>query len=305
MGAPLSGSPVEASVQEALGSHEVAINPWNHVPQVSNLDQGELSLASWDPAAHIDPSLIFCDSQNHDQGYGQTTLATCGCSMLHVQIQTNNPFSGNGKNIRIIGLGSSPRPADPYMNHLRLEAVCTIAALYGVGMHLGLTEELLCEDESTSPFFRFSANSVDGATSQKLISSVKNTFRTLKPDLRPISEQITMKHHPYIDILPFPTLRKNLISCSSDFDEDGFFDDMLTGLLCWGGAGVTRADRAISTGQVSTGTPWDSRSWEATEWFLKKYWGLLGGEEGELVRQSQWWRIMRGDTEITSPSEEI
>lgn len=29
--------------------------------------------------------------------------------------------------------------------------------------------------------------------------------------------------------------------------------------------------------------------------FLKKYWALLGGEDGELIRQSEWWRNIRGD----------
>ncbi|KAJ5233084.1 hypothetical protein N7468_006040 [Penicillium chermesinum] len=172
-------------------------------------------------------------------------------------------------------------------------------------MHMGLTEELLCEDDSPSPFFRFSANSVNQATAERLISSVQGTFRTLKPDLRPISEQITTKHHPYIDILPFPTLRKNILCHLDDFDEDAFFDDMLTGLLCWGGTGMAKGDRAQATGCVSTGTPWDFRSWEATQWFLEKYWNLLGGEDGELVRQSQWWRGVRGDPEVSPPVDAL
>lgn len=289
----------------ATEAYETPTSLWENVLQIPKLDQNETSLALWDTSTPIDPSLLFCDSQKSDQQQNRTTLVTCGCSRSHVQIKTAHPESSVNKNIKIVEFGISSVAADPYINHLRLETVCTIIALYDVGMHLGLTEELLCEDDSPSPFFRFSTNSVDQVTAERLISSVKNTFKTLKPDLRPTSEQITTKHHPYIDLLPFPTLRKNLLCCSSNFDEDEFFDDMLAGLVCWGGTGTTKNDRANSTGHVSTGTPWDSRSWEATGWFLEKYWSLLGGEDGELVRQSQWWRNIRGDMEVQPPTEAL
>ena len=113
---------------------------------------------------------------------------------------------------------------------------------------------------------------------------MQRMFKTLKPDLRPSSEQISVKHHPYIDILPFPTLRTNLITHQEEIDEDEFFQDMFTGLVCWGGAGIGRKDREDSTGYASTVTPWDVRSWEVKVWFLKKHWTLLGGDDGELVR---------------------
>lgn len=165
-------------------------------------------------------------------------------------------------------------------------------------MYVGSTEEIICADKSLSPFFLSSAESADDMVKANAICTVQGIFKTLKPDLRPSSEQITVNHHPYIDILPFPTLRKNLITHQEEIDEDGFFHDMLTGLVCWGGAGIRRKDRQDSTGYASTGAPWDVRSWEAKVWFLKKYWTLLGGEDGELVRQSEWWRSMRGDDKL-------
>ncbi|KAF7595190.1 hypothetical protein BBP40_006934 [Aspergillus hancockii] len=187
---------------------------------------------------------------------------------------------------------------DPYATNLRMESICTISALYTLGMHIGITEEMLCSDDSLSPFFRFSKDDMIKAS---MVYTVQRIFKTLKPDLRPTREQITVQHHPYIDILPFPTLRNNLITHQGEVDEDEFFHDMLTGLVCWGGAGIGKKDREISTGSASTGTPWDVRSWEARGWFLKKYWTLLGGEDGELVRQSEWWRSIRGeDMEVHS-----
>ena len=95
------------------------------------------------------------------------------------------------------------------------------------------------------------------------VCTVQRIFNTLKPDLRPNSEQITIKHHPYMDILPFPTLRNNLITRQEKIDEGELFQDMVMSLVCWGGAGIGRKDREDSTDYASTGTPWDIRSWEA------------------------------------------
>lgn len=173
--------------------------------------------------------------------------------------------------------------------------ICTLAAVSALGTYIGISQEILCAEESLSPFFRPGAASMDKADT---VLTVQRIFKTLKPDLRPSREQITVAHHPYIDILPFRTLRNNLITNRAQFDEDEFFEDVLAGLVCWGGAGVGQKDREASTGFVSTGMPWDVRSWEARAWFVKKYWNLLGGEEGELVRQSEWWRGVRGEESL-------
>lgn len=189
--------------------------------------------------------------------------------------------------------GPSATIADLYANNIRIERVCIAAALYNLGIYVGVTEEILCADTSLSPFFWSSTESADDVVNA--ICTVQGIFNTLKPDLRPNSEQITIKHHPYMDILPFPTLRKNLITYQEKIDEDEFFQAIFTGLVCWGGAGIGRKDREDSTDYASTGTPWDVRSREARVWVLQKYWTLLGGEGGELVRQSEWWRsISRG-----------
>ncbi|KAL8856749.1 MAG: hypothetical protein Q9178_006707 [Gyalolechia marmorata] len=253
------------------------------------------ALSTWDSTASIDPSLLI--RGKHDDGIGpySTTAINCGCSTPHVHIRPRGPDPFSHGEVKILCFGPSVTAADPYANNLRIETVCITAALYTLGMYVGITEEVICADKSLSPFFWSGAESADDMVKANAICTVQGIFKTLKPDLRPSSEQITVNHHPYIDILPFPTLRKNLIIHQEEIDEDGFFHDMLTGMVCWGGAGIGRKDRQESTGYASTGTPWDVRSWEARVWFLKKYWTLLGGEDGELVRQSEWWRNMRGD----------
>lgn len=262
-----------------------------HDPQSSDLS----ALDVWDSTAYIDPSWLLCDEHKDDAYQSWSLDVQCGCPRPHFQKQKWSWRDMNDVKFKIVRLGPGTAAADPYANHLRIETMCTVDALYTLGLHLGITEELLCADESISPFFRFSADSIDDTIKTAMIGNVKGIFKTLKPDLRPSSQQITVKHHPYIDILPFPTLRDNLISHQDEFDEDEFCHDTLSGLVCWGGAGVGRRDQQESIGYASTGTPWDVRSWEAKGWFLKKYWDFIGGEESELARQSEWWRSIRGD----------
>lgn len=263
-----------------------------HVPPADGIPFPSV-LTKWDSVTHIDPSLLIHDKQSHGLSQAWMTTVNCCCSKPHVQIQTQGLDLLSPGEIKILSFG------DPYANsNLRIETICNIAALYTLGNYIGVTEELLCTETSLSPFFRPTATSADEIVKSNIISTIQGIFKTLKPDLRPSREQITVNHHPYIDILPFPILRKNLIVHQEEIDEDEFFHDMLTGLICWGGSGVGRRDRKDSTGYASTGTPWDVRSWEAKEWFLKKYWTLLGGEDGELVRQSEWWRGIRGEDDI-------
>ena len=265
---------------------------------ISQSDNSPSALSIWDSTTSIDPSLLICDKHNDGPGLYSTTTIDCGCSTPHVQVRTRGPDPFGHGEIKTLSFGPSVTTADPYANNLRIETVCVTAALYNLGLYIGVTEETICADKSPSPFFWSSVESADDMAKASVVCTVQRMFKTLKPDLRPSSEQITVDHHPYIDVLPFPTLRKNLITHQERIDEDGFFHDVLTGLVCWGGAGIGRKDRQNATGDASTGTPWDVRSWEAKVWFLKKYWNLLGGEDGELVRQSEWWRSMRGDDTV-------
>lgn len=258
-------------------------------------DESPSTISAWDPPSCVDPSLLVREKPSDSLELYWTTTIDCGCTSPHFRIQTDGPDLLGRNEVRVFRFGANTTTADPYTNSLRIDRVCTIAAILDLVRHLGITEEGLCADQFPSPFFRPGAVMGDDTARSNLIRTVQETFKTLKPDLRPSQEQITIEHHPIIDILPFRTLRRNLITRQHDIDEDEFFDDMLSGLVCWGGAGIGKRDRQVSTGYASTGTPWDVRSWEGKVWFLRKYWTLLGGEDGELVRQSEWWRSIRGD----------
>lgn len=139
--------------------------------------------------------------------------------------------------------------------------------------------------------------------------------------------QVLVKHEPWIDVLPFPTLRDALIRgivaamqkqdgseeevvnwkerrtplsddmpiCEFDTEiEAEFWRDVVNndGLVCWGSVGG-RDDEGREGG--GTGSPWDGRSWEARKWFLEKWGDLLGESGGELGAASSWWRGFRGE----------
>lgn len=224
----------------------------------------------------------------------------CGCSVRHVEIRTKS--SGcDGSDIEYVRVGETAASSDPYMNHIRVEMVCTMAAMWEIRLQLGISELALCDDDSQSPFYRpgtsgnLIASGENEALDARVVRTVQSIWKTLKPDIRPLKEQVTVPHHPSVDVLPFPTLRKNLLTGAVVVDEEEFCHDSVNGLMCWGGAGVGRGDRNGATGKASTGRPWDHRSWDAKPWFIRKYWVALGGEDGELVRQSEWWRSTRGE----------
>lgn len=273
----------------------------------------------WDSVTLLDPSFYRCNTPKDDLDSHWTTTVDCGCCSKphHIQVRTQSPNPLSYGKLKIVRF-DSPSPvtpssssspfssspwttADPYANALRIDTLCTTAALYSLSLHIGITEEIMCAEDSVSPFFRPSADPdlVDNSALQlSTVDTVQRLFQTLKPDLRPGVEQVTIRHHPMFDMLPFPTLRRNLILHQTEIDEDELFTDLLKGLVCWGGAGVGRIDReADVNGHVSSGTPWDGRSWEGKTWFLRKYWNLLGGKDGELVKQSTWWRGLRGQAD--------
>jgi hypothetical protein len=248
-------------------------------------------VAIWDPATSIDPSHLI----NNKETAFRSQYVDCGCLRPHVEVICSSSGQREYRDLAVRNAGPNLCSNDPYVNTLRVERICIVQAMLSNCLHIGITEAMFCDEEAISPFFRHNSETIDATGSNSVVRKIQTIFKTLHQDVRPIREQITTMHRPLIDVLPFPTLRKNLIRSGDSVDEEEFYNDLLNGLVCWGGAGVGRRDKDCSTGTTSTGTPWDSRSWEARTWFLQKYWALLGGEEGELVRQSEWWRNMRGD----------
>lgn len=178
---------------------------------------------------------------------------------------------------------------DLYTNNIRWKQFSIVAAIRANAESIGLTFEEITNPKTMSPFYA-------STSSQEQNQLVRSTgFQWIKPHLRPTEAQLNYPHHPWVDIFPCPIFRERYIQVinmgSSVFDAGEFCLDLQnSGLICWGSHSGERHDASGS------GAPWDMRSWEAQPWFLKKWWFVLGGEEGGFFQQSRWWHETRGDS---------
>ncbi|ETS75786.1 hypothetical protein PFICI_12730 [Pestalotiopsis fici W106-1] len=110
-------------------------------------------------------------------------------------------------------------------------------------------------------------------------------------DLAPTSLQMTVPHHPWVDLLPIPALRDNILRCveTGDYDEDflcnGICCDMLT--TDWTGTGQL----------IIWGEPWNANNWEFSEEFFRNWAFLLNGCM-ETLETTNYWRQKRGEMRL-------
>ena len=167
----------------------------------------------------------------------------------------------------------------PYTNTLRIARLSYFSALFANFSALGFDFSLFLDENSISPYCTDNLSLPEG-------------FKDTPVNLRPLSCQLSVPHHPYLDTLPFPTFRQRaLAALSADpplLNEDELCVDLMLkdGLVCWG---------SIGGGGMDRGSPWESRSWEAKGWFLRKWWWLVGGEDEEMWSVSRWWASQRGE----------
>lgn len=172
---------------------------------------------------------------------------------------------------------------------------------FAIGCLQGM--QLMLSEDGTSPFFHkdfwtaASSKSTSGSSrsqQQQVFSQIRSQFAFAPKALQPVDEQITMDHHIYLDVLPFPSFRQRaLVALAQDpplFDEDEMCFDLTirNGLVVWGSRG--NDDRGMEAGR-----PWDMRSWEPQPWFLRKYWFLVGGWDDDMWKAARWWHAMRNE----------
>ncbi|KAF7547083.1 hypothetical protein G7046_g9120 [Stylonectria norvegica] len=136
------------------------------------------------------------------------------------------------------------------------------------------------------------------------------------PSLAPTGLQLAVPHSPWINMIPFPRMRDNLIKWETSFNQSEFLNDLVGHLLdprtitkeyVPRGAKVPCSTRlecrerdeitAGATGLIITGEPHRVESWEATPGFLAKWtWAVEGCQD--LVEVSNTWRLARGEDPI-------
>lgn len=135
---------------------------------------------------------------------------------------------------------------------------------------LGLTSELL-HDDAISPF------NVTGPWEYDIESA-------LPASLRPTVIQRSVLHHPWLDLLPIPEMRDNLIAAGESYDETQLCLDMK-------GHGRAHTDH---TGIIVWSDPWDQTGWEVTEPFVRS-WGWTVRGCVNLFRSTNSWRARRNE----------
>jgi hypothetical protein len=140
----------------------------------------------------------------------------------------------------------------------------------------------------------------------------------IPPSLVPTALQQTCYHSTWINVIPFPCVRDNLIRYKGRFDPWELMQDLVGELLNATPAPPrrdapvdanipkTRWPLALSSGSdpdevtagrnglIVWGEPHEMKSWEATPGFLAK-WAWVAEGCGELVEISNHWRMKRGE----------
>ncbi|OQV09920.1 hypothetical protein CLAIMM_13993 [Cladophialophora immunda] len=155
------------------------------------------------------------------------------------------------------------------------------------------------------------------------IDDTAHLARLLPPSLRPTLLQSTVPHAAWIDILPHPVLRDNLILAttstgegttqpSQEFDPDALWTDTVGDLFFETGPSsnnrltslpssseqVEEVADAVFAGGIVWSPPWDVSGWELSEGFWRKWGWMMEGCAGEILEATNRWRRRRGEEEL-------
>jgi hypothetical protein len=98
---------------------------------------------------------------------------------------------------------------------------------------------------------------------------------TIPPSLFPTPLQSTTPHAPYIDLLPFPSVRNKLLQAG----------DLINSYEMWN-------DLTHGDSRVWGASPWEDSGWELGVGFVRKWWWVL--DQGVLDK-GNFWRGVRGE----------
>ncbi|KAK6602627.1 hypothetical protein H4I95_06564 [Botrytis cinerea] len=164
-------------------------------------------------------------------------------------------------------------PSPSSDNAMALIQFNTTRAFVANAQTLGLTTSSMARTACS----RFFVNPTAGHTSFTL------DLTSLPVSLHPTPLQREIPHHPWIDLLPIPQLRDNLLRRNNQFDEVELCQEM---------RGVKSAKLGRKNGIIVWRDPWDESGWELTETFARKWAWVVRGCEG-LFRSTDYWRSLR------------
>ncbi|KFZ12980.1 hypothetical protein V501_03934 [Pseudogymnoascus sp. VKM F-4519 (FW-2642)] len=103
-------------------------------------------------------------------------------------------------------------------------------------------------------------------------------FIETPPSLAPTKLQQIVAHNPFVDVLPFASVRDCILNAIHLIDVEQLCQDLLFGgLRVWGGS------------------PWDPTGWEIGEQFVDKWWFLL---DQDIIQTTNFWRFQRSENAL-------
>ncbi|KAJ6119873.1 hypothetical protein N7523_004153 [Penicillium sp. IBT 18751x] len=112
----------------------------------------------------------------------------------------------------------------------------------------------------------------------------------LPPSLEPSDTQKSIVHHPWIDLIPIPSLRDALLLQADKYDEDQICGDFY---------GICSSSPEV--GIIVWGESWDPSAYEVSEQVFKKWVELFKGCP-DLIRSTNYWRRKRGEKPLRLPN---
>ncbi|KAI9036580.1 uncharacterized protein KD926_001654 [Aspergillus affinis] len=102
---------------------------------------------------------------------------------------------------------------------------------------------------------------------------------SVPPALAPTLVQQTIPHEDWMDLIPHPQWRDNIILAAGQYDEDELWTDTIGGLF----EGFPDSE-CEHRGVVAWSPPWHASGWEISEGFWRKWgWSLRGSQPGRYV----------------------
>ncbi|PTB73390.1 hypothetical protein M440DRAFT_1339497 [Trichoderma longibrachiatum ATCC 18648] len=183
---------------------------------------------------------------------------------------------------RALKLGRHAKPS-PSSDHLLCIMQFNIMRAFGtITSILGLSPTDLLEDDTLSPF----SPSLARETSARHLHHIP-----IPESLSPTGLQKSTPHHPWIDILPFPQMRDNLLRLEAGSSTAVRKHQYDADSICHWMVGLDASQK--ESGLILWGEPWDVAAWEVTADFLRE-WGWTLDGCFELFRSTNHWRKKRG-----------
>lgn len=118
---------------------------------------------------------------------------------------------------------------------------------------------------------------------------------SIPPAFYPTALQKTVIHPFWIDSIPWPSMRDNMIRAVNGQGAKSFDVDELCGDVC--GGLYEGFDDVENRGILIWGEPWQTGDWEMTEGFFRKWSWLVKGCD-DLLEATNRWREHRGEDRL-------